>query len=230
MIKKLLSKLGLGVAAQSQAGASGLHEPYRASHVNFLYNLLFCDDLALFKTGDAVKGGGPWATLLADQPDLKALEAIAANEKEESRVRALAYHRLRAAGRDVPRGKLLGVIVEVPVDGGLDVLAAFADGRVRFLSHSEKVAIFEEGAAPEVEALAKELVAVSQTLVDQIGPWDRERLPPPHRGHVRMSFLVSDGLYLGEGPFDALASDAMGGPVLAKATQLLHRVVDAATE
>jgi len=41
-----------------------------------------------------------------------------------------------------------------------------------------------------------------------------------------MTFLVSDGLYLGEGPFDALQKDPMGGPVLAKAAQLINLAVE----
>ena len=68
---------------------------------------------------------------------------------------------------------MLGVIVEVPLKQGLDVLAAFADGRVRYLNQSGKVAILEEGGAPKVEALAKELITVSQPVVDQIGLWDQ---------------------------------------------------------
>jgi hypothetical protein len=43
-----------------------------------------------------------------------------------------------------------------------------------------------------------------------------------------MTFLVSDGLYFGEGPFNALQKDPMGGPVLAKATQLVQRAVESA--
>jgi hypothetical protein len=41
-----------------------------------------------------------------------------------------------------------------------------------------------------------------------------------------MTFLVSDGLYFGEGPFETLQKDALGGPVLAKAAQLLQLVVE----
>lgn len=202
------------------------YEPYKESHVNFLYNLLFCDDIALFRNENAAKVGVPWSMLLAERPDAKALEALAENEKEESRVRVLAYNRLRVSGYAVPSKKLLGVIVEVPLQQGLDVLAAFADGSVRYLNQSGKVAIFEEGGAPKVESLAKELIDASQPLVNQIGPWDQTRLPPPQQGNVRMTFLVSDGLYFGEGPFEALKQDAMGGSVLAKAAQLLELAVE----
>lgn len=77
---------------------------------------------------------------------------------------------------------------------------------------------------------AKELVATAQNLVNQIGPWEEKRLAPPRPGHVRMTFLVSDGLYFGEGPFEALQQDKLGAPILAKASQLLLLVVEAGTK
>ena len=225
MIKKILAGLGIGLAASAPA-QSASYAPYKEQHANFLYNLLFCDDLNLFKNDEATKSSTMWATLLADKPDFAALEKIATNPEEESRGRVLAYNRLRAGGHAAPSKQLLGVIVEVPLQQGLDTLAAYPDGRVRYLNQSGKVAIFD-GGPPEVETLAKELVSVSQGLVNAIGPWDKERLPPPRSGNVRITFLVSDGLYFGEGPFQALQRDAMGGPVLAKAAQLLQASVEA---
>lgn len=229
MIKRLLALLGIGRAADAPADGSGSYKPYAEPHVNFFYNLLFCDDLSLFKNESAAKAEDPWPTLLADEPDLQALRRIADDETAEGRVRALAFNRLRAAGQSVPSKKILGVIVEVRLKNGLDTLAAFAEGGVRYLNQSGKIAIFE-GAGHPVEGLAKELVSVSQSLVDQIGPWDQERMPPPKTGNVRMTFLVSDGLYFGEGPFGAIQRDPMGSPVLAKATQLLQRVVEIGTQ
>lgn len=140
MLRKFLAKLGVG-AASAPAKAMGLYAPYAEPHVNFLYNLLFCDDLALFRTGDTAKDGPPWSTLLADRADTDALRKIAQDPEEESRLRALAYNRLRAAGQAVPAKSLLGVIVEVPLEQGLDVLAAYPDGRVRYLNQSGKVAV-----------------------------------------------------------------------------------------
>ena len=217
--------LGMGSFSESRADAPQLYQPYGESHLNFLYNLLFCDDIDLFKSQNNVSGEGLWSTLLAEQPDITTLRAVASDEGNEGRVRALAYNRLRASGDNVPAKKLLGVIIEVPLQEGLDVLAAFADGGVRYLNHSGKVAVFE-GQGNPIEALAKELIAVSQPVVNQIGPWDKPRLPPPKPGNVRMTFLVSDGLYFGEGPFSLLQQDQMAGPILAKATQLLQRVVE----
>jgi hypothetical protein len=223
-MKKFLEMLGL----QPDASTQDFYKPYAEPDLNFLYNLLFCDDISLFKNDDTVKGEGLWPTLLADKPDVTALRNIAEDEAYEGRVRAIAFNRLRASGQEVPAKIILGVIVEVPLEAGLDVLAAFSEGGVRYLNQSGKVAVFE-GPGNPVEELAKELIAVSQPVVNEIGPWEKDRLQPPQSG-VRMTFLVSDGLYFGQGPFSTLQSDPMGGPVLAKASQLLQRAVDIAAE
>jgi len=229
MLGKLLATIGLTLAASGSTTATELYKPYAQSHVNFLYNLLFCDDINLFKTQGAEKGVGLWGTLLAEQPDKTALRKVANDEANEGRVRAVAFNRLRALGETVPPKRLLGVIVEVPLQKGLDVLAAFSEGGVRYLNQSGKVAIFE-GQGNPVEVLAKELVAVSQPILNKIGPWDRNRLPPPKAGNVRITFLVSDGLYFGEGPFAVLQRDAIAGPILSKAAQLLQRAVELGTK
>ena len=201
------------------------YKPYKEDHVNFIYNLLFCDDLTLWKNDETTKGSGLWPTLLADNPDLSALEKIANDEANEGRVRAIAFNRLRELGQSVPLKKLFGVILEVPQEQGLDVLAAFSEGGVRYINYTGKMSIFE-GSGNPVEQLAKDLIASAQPVVDQIGPWDKDRLPPPGADKVRITMLVSDGLYFGEGPFEALSRDSLAGPVLHSATRLLQRVVD----
>jgi hypothetical protein len=201
--------------------------PYPESNVNVFYNLLFCDEPSLFRNDKATHAEGRWATLFADEPDEAALNLLAEDEHEESRIRALAYNRLRAANCNIPSKKLLGVIIEVPLEQGLDVLAAYSDGRVRYINYTRRVAIFESG-PPQVDALARDLVVSSQALVNQIGPWDEPRLPAPLPGNVRITFLVSDGLYFGEGPYGALRNDPLGGTVLSKAEQLLQVAVDSA--
>lgn len=229
MLKKLLVAVGVTLAASGSTTATEIYKPYAESHVNFLYNLLFCDDLNLFKNQSSERDVGLWGTLLAEEPDRTALRKIASDETNEGRVRALAYNRLRVVGEAVPSKKLLGVIVEVPLQKGLDVLAAFSEGGVRYLNQSGKVVVFE-GKGNPVENLAKELVSASQPVVDKIGPWNKQRLPPPKTGNVRITFLVSDGLYFGEGTYAVLQQDSMAGPVLSKTTQLLQRAVELGTK
>lgn len=218
------------VAAEDRVpagGAQGMHCPYAQPHANFMYNLLFCDDITLFMHGRADQDTGIWRPLLADATDQAVLRQIAEDEANDSRVRVLACNRLRLDGVALPVKQLLGVIVEVALDEGLDVLAAFSDGGVRYLNQSGKLAVFE-GLDTPVAPLAHAMVAVSASVVDRIGPWEEARLPPPSHGRVRLSFLVSDGLYFGEGPFAGMQGDPMAGPILSAAARLLEKTVDTA--
>jgi len=224
MFRKLLNKIGIGAAA---AGAAVAYAPYAQSSSNHIYNLLFCDD----PRGYAAAAGQvptPWQQALFARPaDPATLQALAADPDAEGRVRMLAYDWLRGNGHPVPPKQLLGVIVEVALEGGLDTLAAFSDGGVRYINQTGKLAVFE--GQPAVAAAAAGLLAAAQAIVDHIGPWDKPRLPPPPRGNIRLSFLVSDGLYFGEGPMAAMQSEPMSAPTIARATELLLLVVDQAT-
>jgi hypothetical protein len=174
---------------------------------NEIYNMLFADDPEVFK---AAEQGDP--------------AEVAADDSAESRVRAVAFRRLKQSGTSSPLEPppLLGVVVEIALDEGLDTLAAYADGRVRYINHAGGMTIVEEGnlLAAQVEAL----MLAAQPVVNAIGPWTGERQPPPPTGQARLTFLVGGELYLGQGPFGALAGDAMAGPVLTAATTLLMAV------
>ena len=200
--------------------------PYALDAANHIYNLLFCDDLSLWKGGSDTQSD--LARVLAPAADVASLRAIAAKETAESRVRVLAFNRLRAMGEKVTPGILLGTIVEVPLDGGLDTLAVFTDERIRYINQTGKMAVFESPLPSMKDAIAV-VLAASKTVVSRVGPWDKPRLPPPPKGSVRLSFLVSDGLYFGQGPFAQLSKDAMAGPVIRHAGELLVLVTNAAT-
>src|SRR5262249_44224961 len=199
------------------------YRPYREQSADFLYNLLFCDNPDLYRNGK--QDTGPLGAVLSGTAPPQTLERIAVNPAVESRVRMLAFNRLRGMNVATPAKQLLGTIIERPQGGGLDTLAAFADGRVRYINQAGKPAIFE-GAPPEVLAKATELIRVSQPAVDRHGPSDEPRRPPPDGDLVRLSFLVSDGLYFGEGSYEVLMDDAEGGPVLTVGGELLVQLVD----
>jgi hypothetical protein len=166
--------------------------------------------------------------LFGDPVRPEAVAALAADETAEGRVRMLACTWLRANGHAVPAKRLLGAIVEVPLDGGLDVLAAFSEGGVRYINQTGRFSVFE--GLDSLRAATSALLGASQAVVDRIGPWDKPRLPPPGRERVRLSFLVSDGLCFGDGEMSVMSREALGGPVIARAGELLQLVVATATK
>jgi hypothetical protein len=226
MLRKLLATIGIASAAT--AAATPAYAPYPEEAANTIYNLLFCDNPAAFlaKQGEQAS---PWQTVLAaTPPNVDTLRTLATDRVQEGRVRYLAYQQLRNLGQPVPSKQLLGVIVEVPLAGGLDTLAAFSEGGIRYINQSGKIAVVE--AVPKFVRLTQELLAASQPVVDAIGPWKENRRAPPARGNIRLTFLVSDGLYFGEGPMSVMQREAMAAPVIQKATELLQAVVASAVK
>ncbi|HEX8958095.1 MAG TPA: hypothetical protein VF798_17610 [Burkholderiaceae bacterium] len=205
--------------------AEDLPAPYHDMQNNVVYNALFCDSEGLVKPKDAASAT-PWQrTLFAAAPDAGAVRSVAEDTKESSCVRLLAYKWLREHSQLVPPRQLLGVVIEVPVDEGLDTLAAYADGHVRFISHADKLSVVDAPPAA-VQDKTRVLFASSNKLLSRIGVWNKKRLPAPIKGKVRMSFLGSDGLYFGEGSFAAIQKDADATQVIKDGTGLLQLVVD----
>jgi len=207
---------------------TGHYQPYNDQSADFMYNLLFCDDLSMFLRGEVPPPESP-LRLLHDATDLNAVAAMATDTEQESRVRMLAYNLLRERGWQVPPKVLLEVIFEVPLEGGLDTLAVFSDHRIRYINQTGKILVME-AAPPNVVEKATEVLAAAQTIVDKIGPWDKPRLPPPtaDKVDIRMTFLVSDGLYFGQGEFRALGQDPMSAPLIQSSGELIQVVVEAA--
>ena len=199
--------------------------PYKDDSTNLIYQLLFCDRLQFHKANYSGEVEPPWSTLFRDPPDLDAIEKIATDSNQESRVRMLACNVLREAGRVVPEKEYLGTIIEVGLPEGLDTLAVFADGGVRYINYTGKIAVVE-GTPSAFDNEITNVIEGSKPIVAAIGPWDKARLPPPVEGNIRMTFFVSDGLYFGEGPMDAMQRETLASPLISAATQLLLKLLE----
>lgn len=211
--------MGVMSLAQSTDG------PYKEDATNVIYQLLFCDRAALFKDHYSGKMEPPWSTLFRKDPDFAALTKIAQDKQQESRVRMLAFNILRAASRPLPKKEYLGTIIEVHLEDGLDTLAVFADGGVRYINYSGRITVVEGSASP-FDPEIKQVIEASKPIVAAIGPWEKERLPPPKMGNIRLTFLVSDGLYFGEGPMGAMQQQPIAAPLISAATRLLLKLVN----
>jgi hypothetical protein len=210
---------------RKRQGAGTFYQPYNNDAANKIYNLLFCDDPTLFSTG--ADASGPLGAVLSETTDRESLERVGNDLDAESRVRALAFNRLRAMNLSVPAKRLLGTIIEFPVARSLDTLAVFTDGCLRYINQTGKMAIFE-GCPPALAGGVEEILRASQFAVNRYGPWDKPRRPPPTGDLVRMTFLASDGLYFGEGRFTALLSDRLAAPVMRAASEMLPILVEEA--
>ena len=213
----------MGLFSKKQSG------PYKEESTNLIYELLFCDHLELYKENNTQKDVFPWNVLFADPPKTGDLQKIILDDDAESRVKLLAYNKLRSIGTEVEGKDLHGVIVEVGLDDGLDVLASYKDGTARYINHTGKMIIWETTDQVSSE-ITQQLFRDSVNIVNRIGPWNKPRLPYPVKGNVRISFLVSDGIYFGEGPINTMFNDPIAAPALSSATALMQYLTNKSLE
>lgn len=145
----------------------------------------------------------------------------------EPRCYLQAWHFLRQHGEqpapEVAK-QLLGVVIEVALPQGLDLLAAYADHSARYYNHSGAGVVWERP-DDSLDAAIDQLLAVSRPIVSQIGAWEETRPAPPPTDSARLSFLTPSGLHFGQGPMAALARDPLGGQVLHSASGLMNAMI-----
>jgi hypothetical protein len=197
-------------------------KPYKDQSTNTLYELLFCDNLELYN--DKLNNNYPWNILFADTINHHELKKIIEDDQIDSRIKILAYRRLSSNAQNINKKDLQGVIVEIGLDGGLDVLASFRDGTARYINQTGKIIIWET--TDEISNdLTNKLFINSYNIINDIGPWNEPRKSYPAKGIARISFLVSGELYFGEGPINVLFSDPLAGPALASAADLMKYIL-----
>jgi len=145
----------------------------------------------------------------------------------ESRHYLQAWHFLRQLGVTPPAEKakiVYGVVVEVAVQRGADLVAAYTDHTARYLHHTGGGVIWEHpdtSIDTEIDALLK----AGQAVANVIGPWEQERPPAPQGDNVRLNMLTPSGLHFGYGSFKSLYDESMGRSILDPATQLMQGLI-----
>ncbi len=201
--------------------------PYPDDSINLVYQMLFADNAELYRNHATQPLGYPFDILLSNSPSNADLQRIVDDNAVETRAKLLAYNWLLTNGHRPEKKQLLAVIVEVGLDGGLDTLAAYSDGTARYINYTGSMVVWESPNETSNQLIA-DLFSKSVAIVSQIGPWDDARRPHPAKGTLRLSFLVSDGLYFGEGPVNVLFNDAMAQPALTSATALMQYLTQTA--
>ena len=160
------------------------------------------------------------------------LQKVAALSGLESRVTLMAWHHLAKLGVPPPAEiakKVHGVVIEVWMKEGLDIVAAYADGSARYINYTGKVIIWDApGSDATIESPLRSLLAAGQAVADRIGPWEGgcNRPPAPPYGLVRLSMLTPSGVHFGQGQYAQLSADPMGAALLTGALGLMRSLTE----
>jgi hypothetical protein len=199
--------------------------PYEDPGLNNFYNMLFADDPGMLQ--DGAQMGPPYDTLYQRPANVAALRKAAEDASHEARFRLLAFQRLRQSSVKIDRLDVLGIVIEVPQERGLDTFAAYVDGPVRYINQTGSPVILEERAEMVGDRVA-DLMRVTAPLARQLNPAKGEREAPPRNGIVRITVLTSQGPHVTQAPIESVTKDRLTGPVMTSATDLLEHVVELA--
>lgn len=189
----------------SSRAMDGQPEPWRS----------FIHARSAYEADDTITAIAQWQAITA-MPDL------------ESRHYLQAWHFLRQYDILPPPDQakdVLGVIFEVALPQGLDVLACYSDRTARYFNYAGSGMIWERP-DQRLDAHIETILERARQLVQHIGPWDQPRLTALDAGLVRLNMLTPSGLHFGQGPLGAMGGDPMGGPLLEAGTRLLQAITE----
>jgi hypothetical protein len=180
----------------------------------------------------------PWATFAESEKArtsgdpakaIASLQLVLAMPNLDSRMYLEAWQALRALGVHPPpeqAKQLLGVVVEVGMPGGLDLVAAWPDHCARYWNYSGAGVVWERAEGP-INSRIDELLRTGGEVLKRIGPWEGERPAPPPGGYARINMLTPSGLHFGFASQNQLTKDPLAAPVFNAAFQLMQALMQA---
>jgi hypothetical protein len=230
----------IGLFKKKPAAPAASPQPQPGSLVLQMREMLFGDmPLHLFPPPDAQPvDAPPWGPLAAAREAIVAGRHAEAEQHcrrllsapQESRVIAQTWQTLRGIGI-APQGdeiQVVGAVAEAGVNGGLDIVAAYRDGTARYYNYSGAAVVWE---SPDADAAIadtiRRLITAAEKIASFAGVHDAARPGPPPQGQVRLTAIVTDGLHFGQAPMEIFQRDAVAGPFLSEAVQLMQLLMEA---
>ena len=185
---------------------------------------------------DPNRNAEPWLSFIKSREHLENKQNVAAiillkkiteMPNLESRHYLQAWHFLRPLGVNPPAEKakiVYGVVIEVGMQKGTDLLAAYIDHTARYINFTGSGVVWEHP-NDSLDADMDALLQAGQNVANQIGPWDKERPDVPTNGNVRLNMLTPSGLHFGQGGFNTLNNEPMGRSLISPATALMQKLI-----
>lgn len=122
------------------------------------------------------------------------LRRVAELQNVDSLITLWAWNMLRAWGQmpdDDTAQKVLGVVMEVGLDKGMDVMAAYEDGTSRYVSKTGSMIVWDDHGDHNND-LARKIVAAAQAIANQLPASTAEAVTSA--GNVQFSVLTVGGI------------------------------------
>jgi len=209
-----------------------------------LKNLLFADEpiekfLGHTKLDGTDANEEPWRSFalhVAHSKEGKVEEAkkdlrrVLALPDAETRFLLLAWTALRALGERPPRDvadKVQGVVCELHNEAGVGTLAAYADGRARWLGGKGAGSFWEAPGDKEVDDLIADLLKTVEPLVKTAPAVERRAPTGVEMEHFRVSVLTLGGIHVVDvyGP-DIDGKERRLAPTLMASVKLLDAITE----
>jgi hypothetical protein len=114
----------------------------------------------------------------------------------------------------------MGVVIEVGAAGGPYAMAVYSDLRAQYITETGKVLVSEDNAA-EMKERIQTILSISQKIIGKAEPWNEARPSHPPADEFRITFLVADGVYIGQGKLAELNNDPVASAMVALAGELM---------
>ncbi len=153
------------------------------------------------------------------------LRRIAANNEGEARATLWAWNGLRELGEMPATPKVLGLVLEVPMPGGTEYLAVYADKRARYINYTGAIAVWET-TEKKMDKVIGGIISKSQQLVAN-EKLDKGRSSSP-TDKVRFNFLTTAGILRTEESINNLMpKQSSYSDIFQSATEALVLIVEA---
>jgi hypothetical protein len=164
----------------------------------------------------------------------KYLKQVLTIPDTDSRVRLSTWKALRDLG-ELPSPKIAaevqGVICELHNEDGVGTLAAYSDGRARWIGGQGAMTVWEApGTDAELSSVIQEFLKSAEPLIQTAPATDKHKTPEPEMEHFRISILTYGGIHTVEAFGPEIIEGHRLAPMFVVSLKLLNTLQQKARE